>query len=152
MMNEITIRKIDESNFLDAFALKLGEGQEAFVSHPIRSLAQAYVYYSQCTPFGIYHGEDMVGYVMVIYDYDLEEYNIWHMMIDEKYQGKGYGRAAMELCLTYIAQKPFGASNRVVLTCNRENPNAIGLYKKLGFSETGNEDGEEVELSLLLKA
>lgn len=151
-MNEITIRKIDESNFLDAFALKLGEGQEAFVSHPIRSLAQAYVYYSQCTPFGIYHGEDMVGYVMVIYDYDLEEYNIWHMMIDEKYQGKGYGRAAMELCLTYIAQKPFGASNRVVLTCNRENPNAIGLYKKLGFSETGNEDGEEVELSLLLKA
>lgn len=151
-MNEITLRKIDESNFLDAFALKLGEGQEAFVSHPIRSLAQAYVYYSQCTPFGIYHGEDMVGYVMVIYDYDLEEYNIWHMMIDEKYQGKGYGRAAMEQCLTYIAQKPFGASNRVVLTCNRENPNAIGLYKKLGFSETGNEDGEEVELSLLLKA
>ena len=151
-MNEITLRKIDESNFLDAFALKLGEGQEAFVSHPIRSLAQAYVYYSQCTPFGIYHGEDMVGYVMVIYDYDLEEYNIWHMMIDEKYQRKGYGRAAMELCLTYIAQKPFGASNRVVLTCNRENPNAIGLYKKLGFSETGNEDGEEVELSLLLKA
>lgn len=151
-MNEITLRKIDESNFLDAFALKLGEGQEAFVSHPIRSLAQAYVYYSQCTPFGVYHGEDMVGYVMVIYDYDLEEYNIWHMMIDEKYQGKGYGRAAMEQCLTYIAQKPFGASNRVVLTCNRENPNAIGLYKKLGFSETGNEDGEEVELSLLLKA
>ena len=151
-MNEITLRKIDESNFLDAFALKLGEGQEAFVSHPIRSLAQAYVYYSQCTPFGIYHGEDMVGYVMVIYDYDLEEYNIWHMMIDEKYQRKGYGRAAMELCLTYIAQKPFGVSNRVVLTCNRENPNAIGLYKKLGFSETGNEDGEEVELSLLLKA
>ena len=151
-MNEITLRKIDESNFLDAFALKLGEGQEAFVSHPIRSLAQAYVYYSQCTPFGIYHGEDMVGYVMVIYDYDLEEYNIWHMMIDEKHQGQGYGRAAMERCLTYIAQKPFGASSRVVLTCNRENPKAIGLYKKLGFSETGNEDGEEVELSLLLKA
>ena len=23
----------------------------------------------------------MVGYVMVIYDYDLAEYNIWHMMI-----------------------------------------------------------------------
>ena len=151
-MNEITLRKIDESNFLDAFALKLGEGQEAFVSHPIRSLAQAYVYYSQCTPFGIYHGEDMVGYVMVIYDYDLEEYNIWHMMIDETYQCKGYGRAAMEQCLAYIAQKPFGVSNRVVLTCNRENPKAIGLYKKLGFSETGNEDGEEVELSLLLKA
>ena len=77
-MNEITLRVINESNFLDAFHLTLAPGQEQFVSHPIRSLAQAYVYYHQCTPFGIYNGETMVGYVMVIYDYDLEEYNIWH--------------------------------------------------------------------------
>jgi len=38
----------------------------------------------------------MVGYVMVIYDYALAEYNIWHMMID-------------------IASKPFGQSNKVVI-------------------------------------
>lgn len=150
-MNEVTLRKIDESNFLDAFHLTLAPEQEKFVSHPIRSLAQAYVYYHQCTPFGIYHGDTMVGYVMVIYDYDLEEYDIWHMMIDEAYQGRGFGRAAMEACLAYIAGKPFGASNRVVLTCNKENPNAIGLYKSLGFSETGNEDEDEIELSLQLK-
>ena len=81
-MNNISLRKIDESNFLDCFQLKLALGQEAYVSHPIRSLAQAYVYYSQCTPFGIYAGDKMVGYVMVIYDYDEETYNIWHMMID----------------------------------------------------------------------
>ena len=150
-MNEVTLRKIDESNFLDAFHLTLAPGQEKFVSHPIRSLAQAYVYYHQCTPFGIYHGEAMVGYVMVIYDYDLEEYDIWHMMIDAAQQGRGYGKAAMEACLSYIAGKPFGASDRVVLTCNRENPKAISLYKSLGFRETGNEDGDEIELSLQLK-
>ena len=150
-MNEVTLKKIDESNFLDAFHLTLAPGQETFVSHPIRSLAQAYVYYHQCTPFGIYHGETMVGYVMVIYDYDLEEYDIWHMMIDSAQQGRGYGKAAMEACLAYIAGKPFGASDRVVLTCNRENPKAISLYKSLGFRETGNEDGDEIELSLQLK-
>ena len=65
-MRTVTLKQIDESNFLDAFALKLAPGQEAFVSHPIRSLAQAYVYYHQCTPFGIYHDGTMVGYVMVI--------------------------------------------------------------------------------------
>ena len=43
-MNRITLKPIDESNFLDAFALQLAPGQEDFVSHPIRSLAQAYVY------------------------------------------------------------------------------------------------------------
>ena len=151
-MNEVILRRIDESNFLDAFHLTLAPGQETFVSHPIRSLAQAYVYYHQCTPFGIYHGETMVGYVMVIYDYDLEEYDIWHMMIDSAQQGRGYGKAAMEACLAYIAGKPFGASDRVDLTCNRENPKAIGLYKSLGFRETGNEDGDEIELSLQLNA
>ena len=29
----------------------------------------------------------MVGYVMVIYDYDIPEYDIWHMMIDASKQG-----------------------------------------------------------------
>ena len=88
-MNSITLRKIDEDNFLDAFGLELGEGQEEFVSHPIRSLAQAYVYYSQCTPFGIFYQDEMVGYVMVLYDYDLEEDDIWHMMMCTAHQTKG---------------------------------------------------------------
>ena len=149
-MNEITLRKIDETNFLDAFHLKLAPGQERFVSHPIRSLAQAYVYYHQCSPFGIYHGDTMVGYVMVIYDYDLEEYDIWHMMIDESQQEKGYGKDAVKQCLAYIREKPFGPSGRVVLTCNRENTRAIKQYKSLGFSETGNEDQDEIELSTQL--
>ena len=73
-MGDITLKKIDENNFVEAFHLKFGEGQEKYVSNPIRSLAQAYVYYHQCTPFGIYADGTMVGYVMVIYDYDLEEY------------------------------------------------------------------------------
>ena len=149
-MNSITLKQIDESNFLDAFALQLAPGQEDFVSHPIRSLAQAYVYYHQCTPFGIFCGEVMVGYVMVIYDYDLEEYDIWHMMIDQRHQGKGYGRQAMAQCLRYIAGKPFGPSRKVVLTCNEQNAAAIGLYRSLGFAETGNRDEDEIEFSMTL--
>ena len=65
----VHLRKITEENFIDAFHLKLAPGQERFVSHPIRSLAQAYVYREQCQPFGIYEGDRMVGYVMVIYHY-----------------------------------------------------------------------------------
>ena len=72
----IELRAITEENFIDAFNLKLAPGQESFVSHPIRSLAQAYVYRNQCQPFGIYAAEKMVGYVMVIYDYDIPEYDI----------------------------------------------------------------------------
>ncbi len=85
----IELKAITEENFLDAFRLKLAPEQEAFVSHPIRSLAQAYVYRDQCQPFGIYADGQMVVYVMVIYDYDVPEYDIWHMMIDEGAQGRG---------------------------------------------------------------
>ena len=149
-MNNISLRKIDESNFLDCFHLKLAPGQETYVSHPIRSLAQAYVYYSQCTPFGIYAGDKMVGYVMVIYDYDIPEYDIWHMMIDEAQQNKGYGKAAMQKVLEYIKTKPFGTSNRIALTCNTENAPALHLYTSLGFAPTGAKYDDEIELVLNL--
>ncbi len=144
----IILKPINEDNFIEAFNLKLGPGQEKYVSHPIRSLAQAYVYREQCQPFGIYDDESMIGYVMVIYDYDIPEYDIWHMMIDKSQQHKGYGAQALDQVLSYIKEKPFGTSGRVALTCNRNNANALKLYRKKGFTETGVEDEEEVEMSL----
>ncbi len=147
----VLLKEITENNFIDAFNLKLNENEEKFVSHPIRSLAQAYVYRNQCTPFGIYDGETMVGYVMVIYDYDIPEYDIWHMMIDRSERGKGYAKAALELVLEYIKNKPFGNSDRVALTCNKDNPTALRLYKSFGFELTGSSDDDEAELALKLK-
>lgn len=147
----VELRKITEDNFIDAFNLKLGEGQEIYVSHPIRSLAQAYVYREQCQPFGIYDDDVMVGYVMVIYDYDIPEYDIWHMMIDVSKQGRGYGRAALEQVLAYIKTKPFGSSDRVTLTCSKDNDIALGMYMNIGFTKTGVEYDDELELSLTIR-
>jgi len=144
----IELKAITEDNFIDAFRLRLAPGQEKYVSHPIRSLAQAYVYRDQCQPFGIYAEGKMVGYVMVIYDYDVPEYDIWHMMIDEAEQGHGYGGEALDRVIEYIRTKPFGDSNRVALTCNKENPIARKLYESKGFSPTGNEDEDEIELAM----
>lgn len=146
----VELKAITEDNFIDAFNLKLAPEQERFVSHPIRSLAQAYVYREQCQPFGIYADGKMVGYVMVIYDYDVPEYDIWHMMIDESMQGRGYGSAALDRVLDYIRTKPFGTSDRVALTCNKENPVARKLYEDKGFVATGVEDEDEIELVLTM--
>ena len=90
----ISLQPINESNFLQAFALEVSEDQQKFVSDPIRSLAQAYVYRDQCQPFGIYNDDTMVGYVMVVYDYDIPEYDIWHMQMDRNCQNRGYGKQA----------------------------------------------------------
>lgn len=147
----VELRAITEENFIDAFNLKLAEGQERFVSHPIRSLAQAYVYRSQCQPFGIYADGNMVGYVMVIYDYDVPEYDIWHMMIDAAQQGHGYGSDALDRVIDYIRTKPFGNTGRIALTCNKENAVARRLYESRGFTATGNEDEDEIELVLTVQ-
>ena len=93
----------------------------------------------------------MVGYVMVVYDYDIPEYDIWHMMIDISNQRQGYGGAALERVLEYIKAKPFGALNRIALTCNRDNIQALKLYKSRGFTETGTVDEDEIELSLMIQ-
>ena len=146
----VCLKPVDENNFLEVFRLKLGAGQDEYVSHPIRSLAQAYVYRAQCQPFAIYAEERVVGYVMVIYDDDIPEYDIWHMMIDASHQGRGYGRAALRLVLAYIRQKPFGDSSRVALTCHRENAPALALYRSMGFAPTGQQDEDELELALTL--
>ena len=147
----VELHPITEDNFQDAFHLALAPGQEAFVSHPIRSLAQAYVYRNQCQPFGIYAEDRMVGYVMVIYDFDVPEYDIWHMMIDQSEQGHGYGGEALDEVLRYIRTKPFGKSDRVALTCNRNNSIARKLYESRGFTPTGNEDEEEIELAMTVE-
>ena len=146
----IQLKLINEENFVAVFNLKLAKGQDVFVSHPIRSLAQAYVYREQCQPFGIYDDDTMVGYVMVIYDYDVPEYDIWHMMIDASCQGRGYGSAALDRVLDYIGTKPFGSSDRVALTCHKDNVRALNLYKRKGFIETGAVYDDELELSLTL--
>ena len=98
----------------------------------------------------IYQDEEMVGYVMVIYDYDVPEYDIWHMMIDGARQGRGYGKEALKRVLEYIGTKPFGESNQVVLTCNQQNIPGLRLYRSLGFQETGNVDEDEIEMVKIL--
>ena len=91
----VELKAITEDNFIDAFHLRLARGQEEFVSHPIRSLAQAYVYREQC--------------------------------------------------------QPFGDSDRVALTCNKNNSIARKLYESKGFAATGNEDEDETELAMTIQ-
>ena len=127
-MSGVSLRQIDEGNFLDCFALKLAEGQERFVSSPVRSLAQAYVYRRCCTPFGVYAGETMVGYVMVIYDSDENTYNLWHLMIDRRFQGRGYGRAMLDfVCAQYRGRCP------AVFAGTGDSPLTVPFYEKCGF-------------------
>lgn len=81
----------------------------------------------------------------------MPEYDVWHMMIDESAQGRGFGGEALDRVIEYIRTKPFGDSDRVALTCNKDNPVARGLYESRGFAATGVEDEDEIEMALTLR-
>lgn len=146
----VTLEPVEAENLSAVLALELKPEQARFVSPPVRSLAWAWAYRGQCRPYAFAVGGEPVGYALLLYDYDLAEYDIWHVMVDASHQGKGYGRAGMEALLRLIGGRPFGEGKRVAITCSPENAAAMHLYESLGFAPTGERDGDEIELALPL--
>lgn len=136
----ISLRKINRENFWECIDLEVNEEQISFVTSNAISIAQAKVQ-SECIPMAIYKDEDMVGFVMYCIDEDDKEYWIYRMMIDKKYQGKGYGKEALGKVLNII--KKDNSRSKVFLGVELENKKAIRLYKNFGFDFDGQVFGKE---------
>ena len=71
-------------------------------------------------------------------------YDLRRLMIDAKFQGRGYGKEALNLALEFIRTFPCGKAEFCWLSYEPENKAARNLYRTFGFVETGEKDGEEV--------
>lgn len=77
---------------------------------------------------------------MLLYYAWEDAYIISQLLIDKHYQGKGYGKAAMELVLAKIQAE---GKYTKMLTCYCEgNIAAQNLYTSLGFVEYNREENE----------
>lgn len=141
----ILLKEINKDNWYQCVGLKVAENQKNFVASNAFSLAQA-KYEDDCIPFGIYDEDTMIGFVMFAIDKDqIESGKLWicRFMVDEKLQGKGYGKASMEKIIEYAKDK--FDYKEVYLSEVPENERAKRLYEGFGFKYTGEvEDGEEV--------
>jgi len=158
----ITMQPITESNFEEVLGLKASED---FVATNAYSLAEAYCdlkeaiengeqYQKRCLsiPYAIADGDTMVGFMKIGFE-DGEDINaggniywLGRFMIDEKHQGKGYGKAAMEMFIDYVKSKPYGHEAKYIYTSVVPNNDvAAKLYERVGFVKTGVEfDGEDL--------
>jgi len=153
-MENITLEKITYKNYIKVlWGLEVSRKQKNFVASNVCSLAEAYVAITNgaiAIPFAICKNKKPVGFLMIGYSYNEEDdseedpeflkmikdsYCIWRLMIDKRYQGRGYGRRAMELALDYIRTFPCGKSNRCWLSYEPENEVAKKLYASFGFIE-----------------
>ena len=92
-------------------------------------------------PYAIYADERMVGFIM----YDFEPKNgtgyITRLMVDQKYQGNGYGREALQAVIGEISA--ISECRQIQISYNPRNAPAEKLYASVGFVKTGEraEDG-----------
>ena len=137
---------IDPSNW--RLGLKVAESQKHYVSDSYAMLARAYAYREQRSKaFVIYDDETPVG-MGLYYDLpDLECYDLSQIFIDERYQGKGYGKAATKAVLE--AMKQDGKYSKVDLCYIEGNDTAKKLYESFGFVEI-DRDEDEIIMELQL--
>jgi diamine N-acetyltransferase len=142
----IRLEKITEDNYRECLNLKVAEGQTNFVSSNTLSLAKAYVFYDRTTPFAIYSDDTMVGFIMVRFNPDYSNYFVWQLMIDERYQTKGYGKQAMKLAIEWM--KKDERCKEIVTTYKKGNEVARKLYSQLGFEPFGEMEEGEADMVL----
>ena len=145
----IAFRKITHENLQEIVGLSVAEDQRQFVASNAQSIMDAYVAITNdgiALPFGIYDGDLAVGFIMVTYgmkkdaampDVAYHNYCIWRLMIDAQYQGRGYGKMAIQKALEYMRSFPCGPAECCWLNYEPENVAAKAFYAKCGFQETG---------------
>lgn len=153
---DLHLRRVDGSNLWELLDLNVTKEQEEadFVASNNVSILEAYaclVEGKHALPFGIYDGETPVGFLMLGYDSQEGDpgiaagnYCLWRLMVDARWQRRGYGRRSVELALDYIRTFPCGPAELCWLSYVPGNDAARELYRSLGFRETGELVDEEL--------
>ena len=135
----ITLRDITGDNYFQVLELKITPAQEAakFVSPVVRSLADAWFYREEgiTYPKAIYADEDLVGFIMYELDTEEQQVFIWRFLIDQRYQGKGYGRQTIEAVVEMAKEQ--AQMTKVVADYVDGNEPMKKILLDLGFEETG---------------
>lgn len=145
----ICLRRITPENLDEILELSVAENQREFVSTPAESLARAWTSPETAFPFGIYEGNTAVGFLMLGYWVEKDQYTLWKFLIDSRYQRRGYGRGALKQALRYAEESLH--ANALYLGVRHGNHAARELYRSVGFRETGLTTDTAFEMKLDMK-
>lgn len=144
---EVSLHVVNDDNVQAVIDLSVSESQQDFVAPNVTSLAQAFAT-TKVWVRAIYAGEDPVGFLMLSDDDEKPRYYLWRFMVDHRFQGKGYGKAAMALMHDYVRTRP--GADRVYLSYVPSDGGPEHFYKGLGYEDTGVVHGGEHEAVKLL--
>lgn len=143
----VTLRDVTADTVRTICELQVRPEQQALVASNAVSIAQAH-FDPKAWFRAIYAGEEPVGFVMLSLDEKTPEYCIWRFMIDARHQGRGYGRAALELAIDHIRGCP--GATEVLLSFVPAPGSPEAFYRKAGFQPTGQVIEGEIVMKRLL--
>ncbi len=139
-MSNIIFKEVDISNYDECIALEVSSNQKEFVVSNKEALNTYEQTGSGIEPVAIYADDLLVGFAMFRNDTYYKCFFIWYLMIDAKYQNKGYGRQSIIKLLELFRLR--NSYKRVTISVSEENEKALSLYKSVGFKIVEDFEGE----------
>ena len=139
--NQLHFELVNSENRMEAENLSVFSEQSGFIESVGECLQEA-DNLNLWRPVCIYDGEILVGFAMYGYFPSPFPGRLWldRLLIDKKYQGKGYGKQAVVSLLDRLHTEY--QSNTVYLSVYANNPHAIRLYQQIGFRFNGEYDSK----------
>ncbi len=143
----VELREVSGDTVRAICALQVAPEQRLFVAPNAVSFAEA-MYQPKAWFRAIYADDVPVGFAMLYDDSETAEYYLWRFMIDGRFQGRGYGRRAIELLVDHVRTRPGATELKLSWVPDEAGPERF--YRSLGFEPTGEVDGAEVVARLAL--
>jgi diamine N-acetyltransferase len=144
----VVLKTLGETEREAVVALHVADEQSDFVATNAESLEEADEN-PACVPLGIFVNDQPVGFAMYTLDADDGNWWIYRLMIDERFQKRGCGRAGLRAVVERMAAIP--GCDAIYLGVVKENRSAAAFYRQEGFRETGQILGDETVMRLELR-
>jgi diamine N-acetyltransferase len=144
----VELRPVNRGNWRQCTKLRVAPEQTGLICDNAVSLAEAGVR-DEATPLAIYANGEMIGLIVYLKDPDTGDYYIHRFMIDQRWQGRRYGKSALYECIRLIAGLADFNGNIYIMFLEW-NEHAERLYASVGFQDTGTRSGSEKVFILTL--
>lgn len=133
----IRLTEVTEDNWLEAAGLSVKDSQKNYVAPVTGILARGYVYRDCNARIYVIEKDGTIVGVSLVREFTDEPlgYDLQQFMIDQRYQGKGYGSEALGLILNELRKE--GHYDHVEVCVKKNDSAAIRLYEKNGFVDSG---------------
>ncbi len=138
----IKLTEITEDNWLEAAGLTVSDEQKDFVAPAVGIIARGYVYRDCNAKVFVIEDDNTVVGIALVREFTDEPlgYDLQQFMIDERFQGRGFGDDALDLILDELKKE--GHYDHVEVCVKKDDAATIHLYEKHGFTDSGYIDEE----------